>query len=258
MKGRTILTLGSAALVALACGTTRLNAGSNGDGGTPSADAGPRGLPWLGTPSNSFDQKCDLPAPDWLAGAWQGEFDAYTLPSGSKTIRIEFTGADQTPSAVCGRVTFGQGEPPPVATDPKALPPGANGSLVTPIMEGFAYEFVSSFGSVTSFDAGAPTAPGVDDRRIRFGITLNQIYKSWCNLQLSYAQFDPSTIPGPPLEPLYSCVPRGAFSHGSDGRLCDAAPLTIVGASCAQALYCFLDVCDCNKGSHFSSYFNPV
>src|SRR5437762_854076 len=117
MNGRRILILGSAGLVGLACGTTRLDAGSNGDGGISNADAGLRGVPYLGTPSNSFELKCDQPAPDWLAGAWQGEFGAYALRSGSKAVRIEFTGADPQ-YGLCGTVTLGEGMTPPVATDP--------------------------------------------------------------------------------------------------------------------------------------------
>jgi hypothetical protein len=242
MNGRTILILGG--LVGLACGTTRLNAGSNGDGGTADWQ---RGVPYLGTPSNSFDEKCDLPAPDWLAGAWQGEFDAYTLGSGSKAVRIEFTGAREWNYEVCGTVTFGEGVPPPVATDPKALPPGTD-SLTPPgpIFEGFAYEFFIHGAYTPPFDGGAPVpSSGVEDRRLQFGITLNQIYKSWCNLQLSYAQVDLSKLDTRDYPtPLFRCLPRDAYPQSYDGVLCDSG-LVIHGASCAQGLYCVLDVCDC-------------
>src|ERR1041384_8318077 len=126
MKGRVILILIGGGLIGLACGTTRLNAGSNG--GT---DAGPQGIPYPGRPSNSFELKCDLPAPDWVAGAWQGEFDAFGLSSGSKAVRIEFTGAKKDAASdfsygLCGIVTLGEGAPPPVATDPQAPPPGGS------------------------------------------------------------------------------------------------------------------------------------
>jgi hypothetical protein len=241
MKGETILTLGGAALVALACGTTRLNAGSNGDGGT--ADAAPQGYVWRGTPSNSFELKCDLPAPAWLAGVWQGEFDSYTLDSGSKAVRIEFTGSFELPNSVCGTVTFGEGVPPPVAADPKAPPPGGTGTPSAPIIEGFAYEF---YAGSYPLDAGAATPVGIDDQRVRFGITLMQIYKSWCNLQVSYAQFDQPEL-GSTVPPInrFRCVPPNAITLGWTGRHCGDSGLNIEWDSCAQALYCHIDVCDC-------------
>lgn len=245
MNGRTVLSLGGAGLVGLACGTTRLDAGSNGDSGTPTVEAGLPGVRYVGTPSNSFDDlKCEVPAPDWLAGAWQGEFDAYMLPSGSRALRIQFTGAPG-PNGLCGTVTFGEGVPPPIATDPQAPPPGASSSKYAQIIEGFEYEFIAP-GTAPS-DAGAPARPlGLEDQRVRFGITLNQIYKSWCNLQLAYWQFNPSTgdLSNRPTT-SFRCAPAGAYTAAHGSSSCDSG-FSVAGLSCAQNLYCFLDVCECN------------
>jgi hypothetical protein len=229
----------------LACGTTRLDAGSNGDSGTPTVEAGLPGVRYVGTPSNSFDDiKCDVPAPDWLAGAWQGEFDTYALRSGSKAVRIQFTGAPG-PNGLCGTVTFGEGVPPPIATDPQAPPPGENNLNYGQIIEGFAYEFIAP-GTAPS-DAGAPARPlGLEDQRVRFGITLNQVYKSWCNLQLAYWQVNPfkGNLSNPPTK-LFRCAPEGAYAARPNGSSCDSG-FSVPGLSCTQNLYCFLDVCECN------------
>ncbi len=121
---RILFSIGAACACAcaIACGETRLDAGSTD--GNPS-DAGQQGELFRGTPSNSLNLPCDLPAPDFVAGAWVGSFDTLTLPSGSSTIRIDVKGSFKTSDGLCGTVVFGEGDPLPLPTDPSTYPPGA-------------------------------------------------------------------------------------------------------------------------------------
>jgi hypothetical protein len=245
----------------VACGVERLNAGSNTDPGSE-PDAGLSRSLWpYGAPSNSFDLPCTLPAPDALAGTWQGEFDSYALPSGSRAIRIDITGAYLASDGLCGTVEFGNGDAPPVATDPEAPPPGQPAMPDPPPLahlptEGFPFEFYEAGTPV--IDAGVssfpPGKPAVLGNRVRFGISLRQVYKSWCNLQLSYF-----VRPGMPsqsqlilegLPPMF-CVPPDTFTDGPGGLSCggNIPGVTVQHVSCVQAEYCLLRACDCNSAS---------
>jgi hypothetical protein len=234
-----------------------LDAGSN-RGHEP--DAGPSPTRWPNAPSNSFELPCTLPAPDGLAGTWLGEFDTYALPSGSRAIRLDVTGAYQASDGLCGTVTFGNGDQPPVATDPEAPPPGQPAQPGSPPLaqvptEGFKFEFFEAGTPVP--DAGilpfVPGKPAVLGNRIRFGINLRQVYKSWCDLQLSYpvrpGTPTPSELLLEGLPPVF-CVPPDTFSDGPGGTSCggDLAGVTVLHVSCAQAIYCLLRACDCSSG----------
>lgn len=238
------------AAIAVACGTTRLDAGSS-----DRADAGEvKGHVFDGTPSNSVRTLCDVPAEDWLAGVWQGEFDSYVLPSGSKALRIDFAGSPHTPKGLCGTVVLGQGDPLPLPADPTLPPPGepANGSTFgsTP-REGFPYDF-SAFGPLV--DGGASPNPPIEGRRLHFAINLLQIYNAWCEMQPSYLlmegkEYDPAHPLDVQQPAKYGCVPPDAVVTGGDGLYCDHLGLRVRHVSCAQAEYCTRPVCFCNGPS---------
>lgn len=118
---------GALGLFGAGCGVQRLDAGTTSEPAPTFVDAGEaareRALWPFGPPSNSFDLPCTLPAPPELAGTWLGQLPSYKLPSGSSAIRIDITGAYEEADGLCGTVTFGEGSPPPVATDPSADPP---------------------------------------------------------------------------------------------------------------------------------------
>jgi hypothetical protein len=240
------------------CGTTRLDAGSN-----EGRDAGPvQGQVWSGTPSNSFDLPCDLPAPDWLAGSWQGHFDAYSLKSGSMNVHIDVRGSYRTKGGLCGTVVLGVGDPLPLPTDARAAPPGAPSVsraaalALDPLREGFPYEFyVSGSTYVSELDASfVSDPPAIEGQRIRFTINPGQPYKAWCNLQPSYLWPDSQTtrnfFPGL-IAPVYSCLPpRGAYVS-SDDPACEGIP-GVGPASCAQWAFCIQGLCACFGPSQMS------
>jgi hypothetical protein len=268
---RTSWTASALALSLWACGVERLDAGSIDDHAPAPADAGEAASPmalWpLGPPSNSFDLACTLPAPPELAGTWQGILDVTHFPSGSRAVRIDFTGAYEGSDGLCGVVTLGQGNAPAIATDPEAPPPGEpanpDPSVLTTVIEGFPYEFrqagrlrtinlVGVEGGLPVFvDAGLSAMPGaVDGNQVSFGISLRQPLKSWCNLQLSYRlksahnSVQNLLLGGAPM----SCIPDTALD-AAKGSYCDGgiSGVAVRGVSCAQAAYCILHTCDCDE-----------
>jgi hypothetical protein len=237
---------GTAALLS-ACETTRLDAGSNDDG-----DAGDeQGHVLSGTPSNSYDYPCNLPAPSWLGGTWVGQFDSYALPSGSSSVRISVAGAFYSEGGLCGTITLGDGEPLPLPTDPSLPPPGVPslvdfGEIMRDLREGFPYDFASP--GPTRFEGDAsftPEPPAIEGQRLRTIFNPWQFYNAWCNMQPSYR----APASGPASSPTeYTCVPPDALSTGSDAVLCDVLGLsgiTVRPGTCAQAGFCLAGLCNC-------------
>lgn len=249
---RRVLVLGGIGLLGFACGTERLNAGSSvgaDAGGSP--DAGNvHARYWPDAPSNSFDVPCTLPPPPSLAGAWEGAFDTYALPSGSKSVRVEITGAFMQSDGLCGTVTFGSGEPLPVATDAETAPPGAPNLAEAALAgrlprEGFGYEF-NAPGTLALDGAVLLAKPAVKGDQVRFGINLKQSFKAWCNLQPAYLD----DFGAPLSSSLFgACLPPEAFDPGSDARPCEGLNLMVRHASCAQAAFCVTGLCTCGTAN---------
>ena len=241
------------ASIVTGCGAKVLDAGSNGDDPGGPVQGNRRSFP---PPSHSFGcvpgradcwgQPCVGSPPGWLAGSWQGDFDSFTLPSGSKTLTVHVDGRGRFPEStgVCGRVILGQGAAPPLPTDPEALPQGASidqNRWSRMPHEGFVYEFYPP----SEFRDSTPM-PG---QVVSFGLFAAQLYKAWCELQLSYPQ-------GNSFGDAYGCLPpsmgrgSGTLGCGWEGGCClhgapnggDSRPV-----SCAQLVLCKEDrVCDCS------------
>jgi hypothetical protein len=226
-----------------ACGTTHLDAGSNDDG-----DAGAvQGHVSSVTPSNSYGYPCDLPAPSWLGGTWGGRFDSFVLPSGSSSVRISIKGAYYSEGGLCGTITFGEGEPLPLPTDPSLPPPGVPSSAVWRVFtdelrEGFPFEFASPGPTRLVGDAGfTPNPPTIEGQRLRTNFNMFQPYKAWCTMQVSYP------APAVALSP-YTCVPPDAFSTDGKGVVCDIlgmAAITVRPGTCAPFGFCSAGLCEC-------------
>jgi hypothetical protein len=211
-----------------------LDAGSN-----PDADASAStvsGVRWSGWPaSNDLNETCLAGGDPAIAGSWQGQFDSYTFPSGSADIRLQVVDAETSaPNAPCGKIVFGAGEQPPLPTDPGAFyPPGqpyADHPIRSPY-EGFRYDF-----------SGPPDSQ-VNGQSLRLGIMTGQIYKAWCEIQLSYPQ--------PPFASIaYACTPAHLDdTEGPDGSDCvisnagETMPVSCAELSLCQACACQWNGC---------------
>jgi hypothetical protein len=279
---RMVWKVGAIGLLSSACGVQQLDAGPSGEPAPAAFDAGEaareKALWPYGAPSNSFDRPCTLPAPPELAGTWQGQLHSYAFPTGSSAIRIDITGSYEEADGLCGKVTFGTGSPPPVATDPAADPPELvfqSGALppgppsVAPFtlpLEGFPYEFYqpgtrhvlttvgNDGGMPVLADAGVSSGTiAVDGDRVTFAISMRQPLKSWCNIQLSYFLGNTDGRYQLADPPMMNCISEDSIDDGPGSIECSAlSGVTFRGVSCAQATYCTLHACDCA----FASLYN--
>jgi hypothetical protein len=234
------------------CGAQTLDAGSNTDAG---AVAPPSGVRWSQPPSNDLGETCSPGGPTSVVGSWLGHFDNYVFPSGSNEIRIDLIEANNpadSPNAPCGKIVFGGGDPPPLPTDPTAFyPPGyapatieighdAGSTLVyhpqRTVYEGFRYDF-AGYGLDSSVDGG----------HVELGIMTLQIYKAWCEMQLSYYQSAATLGVN-----AYDCVPSHSGEVGgpvegcklvSSGPSPAASLANATPVSCAQVALC--SACSC-------------
>jgi hypothetical protein len=102
--------------------------------------------------------------------SWTGYIENYQFSSGSDAIKLTF--AADSAGQVVGTVLFGNGTPPPQATDPNTgYPPGfaaMNTYTSGYWVEGFTYSTAS--GTAAS-------------SRLRFSVSSNELWSGWCALQ---------------------------------------------------------------------------
>lgn len=153
-----------------------------------------------------------------LAGKWVGHIEKYPTIGESRAITVRFD---------TGVVVFGDGAPPPApATDPNGTyPPGYSvgaGGFANVPYDGFVYEL---------------SAGTVDGERVRFAISSNQLWQSWCALQTSYASdVSCECLPSWPIH-----LPGGGacyLEHPESGAS--------VPVGCARVGLCMWPVCSCD------------
>jgi len=107
------------------------------------------------------------------SGSWTGYVEQYSFRSGSTTLNLTFSTNAQ--GVAVGTILFGQGVPPPPATDPTVgYPPDflaqatADRTLADSpwfyIAEGYAY----------TFDGGM-----LEGQRLQFTVNLSQLWSDW-------------------------------------------------------------------------------
>ena len=222
-------------LLLTGCGAKSLKVGSDDN---PSSD--PTSL--------CRDASVAVDLPDWtspnacvvgseitsIVGLWDGYYQGQS--GEENTFRLDIVGANLT-NGICGTITFGTHTAPvaypPPATDPTAVYPPAGFSssvramngMMTPIL-GLPYTILNG---------------RIDGQRVSFGFSVNEILKSWCALQTSYAWDDSCT--------WFGCLPNGSIVGSTD----PAGTCTIATAgqkktySCAQTMMCNMSPrCSCD------------
>ncbi|HEY7371214.1 MAG TPA: hypothetical protein VIF57_03480 [Polyangia bacterium] len=213
--------IGAVAILATGCDANHVLGAV--DSGPPPADDG--GLPPAsdgGTPL--IDASPDLPHPTGTQ-TWTGYVENYRFPSSSDAVKIAFT--VDSAGQVTGTVVMGNGTPPPPATDPnvgyppdyEAQQPVAVGAPPY-IAEGYAYTM------------RAGTMVG---QRLRFGVSLSELWRDWCALQ--------TPVPG-----ASSCVPNWGAAFSSTGCYqVDPATNQMVTIDCGKLSLCWSGmVCRCD------------
>jgi hypothetical protein len=169
------------------------------------------------------------------AQSWTGYVENYTFPSGSSAVHLTF--ATDASGNVAGQVAFGQGPPPPAPTNPNIGYPPALESLYSggtgpgPVYQGYIAE-----GYIYQIDQGTFASD-----RLRFDISLNQLWAGWCALQ--------TTPAGSP-----TCVANANVGFGTtQGGTCtytDTTTSTESPIDCVKAGLCLFPngPCDCSAG----------
>ncbi|HEX6278184.1 MAG TPA: hypothetical protein VFZ53_34300 [Polyangiaceae bacterium] len=159
-----------------------------------SAGLGSSGVPSGGTGTGGTMTSCTDTVS--FVGEWSGAIlDSSSEPT--ESIRLSIVENDAGTGGVQGTFTWGEGDPPPPATDPSApYPPGQSESGVLPgaPWPGFPYTIVG----------GAAC-----DSAIQLSVSTREHYDSWCSLQ--------EPIDNGPLG--FSCIRLGV-SSGFDDDTC--------------------------------------
>ena len=157
--------------------------------------------------------------------SWTGYVENYQFPSGSDVIRVSF--ASDPSGQVVGHVIFGNGTPPPPATDPNVGYPDEEDTGLNSQVEGFPYSMVD--GSFTP-------------NRLRFTFQDNEPWTGWCALQT------PATEP---LNGTLSCIPGWNGMVDPNTNYCalfNPAGGTMV-VDCGKFYICQAQVCICSETS---------
>jgi len=184
------------------------------DGGGASTDSG-----WTPPPGDM------APAGDRAGNTWDGYVESYSFPSGSDRVRIIFDSATGDGPRT-GVVIFGEGSPPPPATDPTiGYPAGAGEGYRQEIWEGYEYPIVE--GSVS----GA---------RVQVAVDLGHLYEDWCRLQMPIPQDDSGM--------WWGCLPNTGGGSGPSGCFYnDPDTDEPIGVDCGKFELCFgARVCECD------------
>lgn len=166
---------------------------------------------------------------------WDGYTEAQQFVFGSDRVRVRIGGDGQ------GTLVLGESQTYPAATDPNVgYPPNEDG------MSGIIKQ--------TMFRAGAEYplhGVKVESKRIRFTISTNDFYKSWCELQTPVATDTPD---------VYSCGPSG---YSSSEGMCFAsgtgAPINCGKASlCSGPRVCVCTATSCTSNTDYATQFDAA
>jgi hypothetical protein len=220
MGGAAGTTGGAAGTAGGAAGTAGGAAGTTGGAaGTAGGAAGTTGSVATGAAGTSVPV-----GPLGPPQSWTGYMENHQFPSGSDAMKLTF--ATDAAGNVVGTMIFGQGTPPPPATDP---------NLGYPAGEFFGIGFVRAYVAEGFSYAVTGTLVG---NRLRLRVPLDGLWKDWCELQTSYS-------------PPGSCLPAtGGEMSGPPTSICQYNDLQ-TGAKtpvdCGKYSLCVLNrVCACN------------
>jgi len=170
------------------------------------------------------------------ADGWDGYTEAQQFVPGSDRLRVRIGGDGQ------GALILGESQTYPPATDPNVgYPPGE--------------DFMSTIFKKVMFRPGMEYplhGVKVESKRIRFTVSMNDFYKSWCELQTPVE----TSTPG-----VYFCGPNG-YTGNADG-MCftgdTGAPVDCVKASlCTGNMVCSCTATSCTSNADFSVQFDAA
>jgi hypothetical protein len=244
-------------LLALACNGQNLDVGSDTAAGSQSGATAAGGAD--NTNGSSSQLNGDYPVVDadeanWpvlsdcvnsatlpqssIVGIWEGHSeDEYFNPIAK--YRLELLAASPG-GAICGRVKYGEGEPPPLSSDPAGWYPPLDSSY---------YDMVPSpvrAGHLQMLDGASYTIikAGLLDNQLVASISDTEHYRGWCGLQQSYEITEGSQ------NGSYSCLPvldnEGGWTIENDTCYGVRAGQE-VAFSATQCSICGMPLCACDS-----------
>jgi hypothetical protein len=162
---------------------------------------------------------------------FKGSIEGFMFPSGSSTVVMNL--AFGTNGAVTGTVFFGDGPALAPPTDPNVGYPPGLGLADQTSPEDFAYTVLQ----------------GMDvSSRVTLQVETNELYKKWCQLQMSYPWYE--NMDGTEVLVEYGCTP-GNGTWGGSGDSCHASQgTTLIPVDCGTLTLCAMDhVCTCTATS---------
>lgn len=239
-------------LMLLACAGQSLDVGSDppgegnvaplSSGGSSGNTLSTGGAAPLGGGTGGLGTGASAPLPEWpaqsgcetdpayqdLLGTWQGQVEDFYLQR-LKSLTLVINGASS--QGMCGSLKWGDGEPPPPATDPSAAYPSPNiydlmgygGQPGYTPLDGFTYTIAKG---------------AVRDQAVRFSIGTWELWQSWCELQTSYR-----------YNGGWNCVPESdmGYSWGPDPNgTCVIGNRNFSNFTC---FVCLANVCACDEQS---------
>jgi len=240
-------------LLLAGCAAKSLKVGSNDSPSGQTGDAGDAG----GETNQCRDASTPMSLPDWttpnacvvgseitsIVGLWEGYYQG--LSGEVNTFRLNIVGANLA-NGICGTITFGSHTAPvaypPPATDPTAVYPPAGFSPDIDVINGKIGPILGL--PYTILDGK------IEGQRVTFGYSVNEILRSWCPLQTSYAQDDSCN--------WFGCLPNGTTTLPANPAGCT---ITIGGQtksySCAQVMICRMtESCTCDATHCVASHFD--
>lgn len=166
---------------------------------------------------------------------WDGYTEATQLVFGSDRIRVRITGDGQ------GTLVLGESQTYPPATDPNVGYPPNEDPMSARVKQG-------------AFRPGMEYplhGVKVESKRIRFTISANDFYKSWCELQTPVPTEDPNFFFCGPSG--YTGSPEGCFA-GDTGTPIDCGK----AALCAGPGVCACTATSCTSNQDYNTQFDAA
>jgi hypothetical protein len=209
------------------------SSGGNGGGGGSGATGGSSGSAASGGSGGSGGSIDGGAGDASLVGTWKGYVEAHTFSSGSDAVALVIT--DGAPN---GRIVFGQGTPPPPATDPDVgYPPGEDAGFMSLPFEGFEHTLQEG---------------NVSGDRVRFKVSTRELWKVWCALQ---TPFETDLGSG-----SYGCLPNWGYSTGPSGcEMQNPDTGESVQVDCGKLELCGMaGVCECTASGCEAAQFADI
>jgi hypothetical protein len=188
-----------------------------------------------------------------IVGIWEGRSeDEYFNPIAKYRLTIL---AASSGGLLCGTLKYGEGDPPPLSSDPTAWYPPLDSPYYDSVRnEGSMFSAPGTQGMLDGFTYTILKG-GQLDNQLAFSVSSFEHFQAWCGLQNAYPT---GLAADSPPYGAYHCLPRGgetvtpadrsqpcAIVHGTQTVTITAAQCTLCGLESPPIGICTCDSCHC-------------